>query len=58
MWKTEGKRTPRKPSSRWKDNVKMDLQEMGDVSGLDRCGLGYGQVAGFCECSNETSVSI
>jgi hypothetical protein len=26
--------------------------------GLDRAGLGYGQVAGTCECGNETSGSI
>ena len=26
--------------------------------GLDRAGLGEGQVAGTCECGNELSVSI
>ena len=26
--------------------------------GLDRAGLGWGQVAGCCECGNEPSVSI
>jgi hypothetical protein len=26
--------------------------------GLDRCGSGYGQVAGTCECSNEPLGSI
>jgi len=26
--------------------------------GLDRPGLGYGQVAGTCECGNEPSGSI
>ena len=26
--------------------------------GLNRSGSGWGQVAGTCECSNETSVSI
>ena len=26
--------------------------------GLDRCGLGQGQVAGTCECGNEPSGSI
>jgi hypothetical protein len=56
--KPEGKRTPGKPSRRWEDNVKMDLQEMREGNGLDRCGLGYGQMAGCCECSNEPSVSI
>ena len=28
------------------------------VYGLDRAGLGYGQVAGTCECGNESSGSI
>jgi len=26
--------------------------------GLDRCGLGWGQVAGTCECGHELSGSI
>ena len=26
--------------------------------GLDRAGLGYGEVAGICECGNEPSGSI
>jgi len=26
--------------------------------GVDRSGLGYGQVAGFCECGNELSSFI
>ena len=28
------------------------------VYGQDRCDLGYGQLAGTCECGNEHSVSI
>ena len=56
--KSEGKRTPGKPSRRQDDNVKMDLKEMRDGIGLDRRGLGYGQVAEFVNIGNEPSVSI
>jgi len=35
----------------------MDLQEVG-CGGLDRAGSGQGQVAGTCECGNESSGSI
>jgi hypothetical protein len=31
---------------------------MGWGHGLDRSGLGYGQVANSCECGNKTSVCI
>jgi hypothetical protein len=57
--KTEGKRPPRRPRRRWKDNIKMDLQEVG-FGGMDwidltqdrdRCG-------GTRECGNELSGSI
>jgi hypothetical protein len=47
-----------RPRRRWKDNIKMDLREVGWGHGLDRSGLGYGQVAGCCECGNEPSGSI
>jgi hypothetical protein len=56
--KSEGKRTPGKPSRRWEDKVEMGLQEIIDGNGLDGCGLGYGQVASYCECGNERSFSI
>jgi hypothetical protein len=36
----------------------MDVQEVGWGHGLGSFGLGYGQVAGSCECGNEPSVSI
>ena len=32
--KPEGKRTPGRPRSRWEDNIKMDLQEVG-YGGMD-----------------------
>jgi len=39
--KPEGKRPPGRPRSRWEDNIKMDLQEVG-CGGLrlDRAGSG------------------
>ena len=53
--KPEGKRPLGRPRRRWKDNIKMDLQEVVCRGyGLDRAGSGYGQVAGTCECGNET----
>ena len=55
MGKPEGKRPPLRPRRRWEDNTKMDLQEVGcGRYGLDRAGSGLGQVAGTCECGNES----
>ena len=34
MGKTEGKRLPGRPRHRWKDNIKMDFQEVG-CEGMD-----------------------
>jgi len=34
VWKTEGKRPLGRPRSRWEDNIKMDLQEVGS-GGMD-----------------------
>ena len=59
MGKPEGKRPLGRPRRRWENNIKMDLQEVGCKGhGLDRCGSGWGQVAGICECGNELSGSI
>ena len=59
MGKPEGKRPLGRPRHRWEDNIKMDLQELGcGGNGLDRCGSGWGQVAGICDCGNEPSGSI
>ena len=46
-------------SCKFEDNIKMDmdLQEVG-CEGLDWIYLTPGQVAGACECGNETSDSI
>ena len=35
---TEGKKPLGRPSGRWKDNIKMDFQEVG-CGGMDRAGL-------------------
>jgi hypothetical protein len=56
--KSEGRRSLERPRRRWEDNIKMDLREVKWGHGLDRSGLGQGQVAGCCECGNEPSGSI
>jgi hypothetical protein len=38
--KPEGKRPLGRPRRRWEDNIKMDLQEVGVVGGLDGVGSG------------------
>jgi hypothetical protein len=38
--KPEGKRPTGRPRRRWEDNIKMDLQEVGGLWGLDGVGLG------------------
>ena len=55
MGKPEGKIPLGRPRRRREDNIKMNLKEVG--CGLDRSGLGWGQVAGTCECGNEPSAS-
>ena len=40
MGKPEGKRPLGRPRCRWEDNIKMDLQEVGGVWGLDGAGSG------------------
>jgi hypothetical protein len=54
--KTEVRSSPGRPRRRWDDNIKMGLREVGwGRHGLDRFGVGLGQVAGCCECGNEPS---
>jgi hypothetical protein len=43
---------------RWKDNIKMVIQEVGWGLGLDRSGSGYEQAAGCYERGDELSGSI
>ena len=38
--KPEGKKPLGRSRHRWEDNIKMDLQEVGCVYGLDRAGSG------------------
>jgi hypothetical protein len=50
----EGRIPLGRPRCRWKDNIKIDLQEVGG----DGANSGYGQVAGTCGYGNELSGSI
>jgi hypothetical protein len=57
--KPEGKTPLGRPRRRWEDNIKMDIQVSGMWGyGLDPSGSAQGQVAGCCECGNETLGSI
>ena len=40
--KPEGKRPLRRPRLRWNDNIKMDLQEVGLMTGLNWLMIGKG----------------
>ena len=55
--KPEGKSPLGKPRYRWNENIKMHLHEVG-CEGLDRCGLGKGQVVDTYECVNVPPDSI
>jgi hypothetical protein len=44
--KPEGKRPLRRPRHRWEDNIKMDLQEVGEVVGTGWSGLRIGTGGG------------
>ena len=58
MGKPEGKRPLGRPTRRWEDIIKMDLQEAG-CGGIDWNELAQDrQVAGTCECGNEPSGSV
>jgi hypothetical protein len=54
----EGKRPPGRPRSKWEDNIKMDLQEVGCGVWSGSTWLRRGTGGGTCECGNELSVSI
>jgi hypothetical protein len=55
----DGMRPLGRPRHRWKDNIKMDLQEVG-WGGTDRIDLAQDRdrMAGFCKGGNEPSGSI
>jgi hypothetical protein len=57
--KPEGKRPMGRPTHRWKDNIKMNLQDVvfGGKNWIDLA-QDMGQVAGTCACGNEPSGSI
>jgi hypothetical protein len=57
--KPEGKRPPERPRRRREDVIKMELKEIGwwRGCGVDSPDLGYGPLAGCCECGDEPSVS-
>ena len=57
--KPEGKRPFGRPRRRWKDNIKMDLQEVG-CGGMDWIDLVQNRdgVVTSCECGYEHSFSI
>jgi hypothetical protein len=56
--KPEGKRPLGRPRCRWKNNINMDLQEVGCVC-MDWIELAQDRlVVGTCECGNEPSGSI
>jgi len=58
LGKPEGRRPLRRPRSRWVDNIRMNLQEVG-CGYMDWIGLAQdGQVADACECVNEPSSSV
>jgi hypothetical protein len=44
--KPEGKRPLGRPSRRWEDNIKRDLQEVGGIVGTGWSGLGIGTGGG------------
>jgi hypothetical protein len=48
-----------RPKHRWEDNINMDPGEVEPGSiGLDRSGIGQGQVTGYCKRGDEPSGSI
>jgi len=57
--KPEGKRSLGRPRSSWENNIKIDLQEV-RCGGMDWIELAQdvSQVAGTCECGNESPGSI
>jgi hypothetical protein len=55
---TSGKNNTGGPRLRWEDNIKTDLQEVGCGVWTGLNWLRIGQMAGICECGNETSGTI
>jgi hypothetical protein len=55
--KPEGKRPLGRPRRRWEGGIRMDLREIGLGMCIGFDWLGYGTVAGCCECGDEPSGS-
>jgi hypothetical protein len=53
--KPEKRRALGRPRSRWEDNTKMDLREVGWGHILNRFGSGLEQIEGSCKSDNEPS---
>jgi hypothetical protein len=53
--KSEERRTLGRLRRRREESIEMELQEVGDGHGLDRCDSGQGQEAGSYECGNKLS---
>jgi hypothetical protein len=54
----EGKRPLERPGRRWDDGIRIDLREIGwGECRVGPVGLGYGPVAGSCECGDGPSGS-
>ena len=58
MGKPEGKRPREDPGVDGRITLRWIFRKLDVRSWIDRCGSGYEQVAGTCECGNEPSVSI
>jgi len=54
----KGKRPLGRHRHRWKDNIKMGLQELGRGCGSDSFGSGQGRMVVYCEDGYGPSVSI
>jgi hypothetical protein len=56
--KPEGKKPLGRPKSRWEDNIKINLREVGCGAWTAFTWLRTGTGGGLCKCSNEPSGSI
>jgi hypothetical protein len=52
MGKPEGKLPLTRTRSRWEDNIKMDIQEVGWENELDKYSSEQVLLVAFCECGN------
>ena len=57
MGRPEGERPLGRPRRRWENNVTVDIQKEG-YGGMDWIEQTQDQMAGACECGNETSYFV